>query len=457
MCDSYDLVNELPCPSLPKRRAKTKQKVTKVYRDSESLVNIGLPDWLSKLKIIQSYPIVQEFNLTAADAAGNQAVKVYNVDWARQQKEPHSSLASIEYLTKPALKAGPLSFLWSLRERETSCSNCVIAKTVVQDLVHTNAVNENKITELRNQMESVDLDRTFPKEDTTSVLDWAFRLVQKDNQALRGQVDSLEELLAEARTQQEDKPQTNSVSVETSCEQEHWIIKDPKRLARIKKVVSRQSRTVQLLRKCNEAKSRQIAKLQEENLRLRQLVIESFDTSEKFRQLAEELTVRIRSILAERAKSHTNQWRQFARSLQESTTQTSVPRALDEPDVTNGENNMGATDSRTTSPSDSDSTSSTTSDISQVRPDTREALPGTCEARPETCEARPGNSVTAKKLSLKNKQISKVLRSEKPPRSKFYKGRHEEAQCPICSFKFPRKTDSRMIEEHIEVHKRMKY
>ena len=42
--------------------------------------------------------------------------------------------------------------------------------------------------------------------------------------------------------------------------------------ARIKKVVGRQSRTVQILRQCNDTKQRQISKLQSENIRLRRLV-----------------------------------------------------------------------------------------------------------------------------------------------------------------------------------------
>jgi hypothetical protein len=41
----------------------------------------------------------------------------------------------------------------------------------------------------------------------------------------------------------------------------------------------------------------------------------SFETSDKFRGLAEELNQRIKSVLAERAKDHTNEWRQFVRNV----------------------------------------------------------------------------------------------------------------------------------------------
>ena len=92
---------------------------------------------------------------------------------------------------------------------------------------------------------------------------------------------------------------------------------------------------------------------------------------------------------------------------------------------------------RGTSPDSTSSTSSTSSE------------PGTSIAiDPETNNGSKG----PEKHRLRNKQITKVLRSERQHRSKLHKDINQAEQCPTCGLKFSKKTDRRVIEEHIVFH-----
>ncbi|XP_060551824.1 tax1-binding protein 1 homolog B-like isoform X2 [Ruditapes philippinarum] len=419
--DTFEIINELPCPSIPKRRAKTKQKVIAVYRDPETLVNIGNFDLSQKFRIPNVLPVVQEYNQTSHVPYNRvKELKIFDIRWGQQQTPSTSGSnefpIALKYPVYEKLKAGPQAFLLSLQETGNDCSSCLVAKTLVQDLVDKEFQHEEKLRNMKVMMDAVTMLNIQSKNEQArcvGLLDLALSQVQEDNKTLQKRVDDLEALLFEASSQLQEKLQTESAVPKVSDDDYGtWMVRYPKRIARIKKVVGRQSRTLQMLRQCNETKQRQVNKLQNENIRLRRLVQSSFETSDKFRGLAEELNQRIKSVLAERSKDHTNEWRQFVRNVQETTTQT-----LDE-----------KKENRGTSPKSTSSTS--------------------CASGLETSSG----AQTPVKHRLRNKQITRVLRSEKHQRQKLHKDINQEEQCPTCGLKFSKKTDRRVIEEHIVFH-----
>ncbi|XP_045209906.2 calcium-binding and coiled-coil domain-containing protein 2-like [Mercenaria mercenaria] len=425
--DTFEIINDLPCPSPPKRRAKTKEKVIAVYHDVSTLANKGNFDWLQKFKFIGTHPVVQEYNQSSnLPHNDTKQLKVFDIKWARRQT-PSASCSdklpiAIEYPVFQMLKTGPEAFLLSLQGTGNDCSSCQVAKTLVQDLVERDFLQEERMRYMKLKMNAMlELKSKLEENDRVrcvGLLDLALSQVQDDNKSLRKRVENLEGLLFEARSRLRERSQTGSIVTKVSDDRYGtWIVKDPKRIARIKKIVGRQSRTIHLLHMCNETKQVQISGLQEENKRLRKLVQNAFNTSDKFRELSEELNRRIKSVLAERAKDHTNEWRQFLRNVHETTTQTPTEQKED----------------RGTSP-ENVSPSSTS-----------------CSKAGSSSELR-----TPERHQLRNKQISKVLRTEKQQRSKLHKERYQAEQCPTCGLKFSKKTDRRVIEEHIVFHDKMK-
>ncbi|KAL4228911.1 hypothetical protein ACF0H5_011951 [Mactra antiquata] len=428
--DTYEIVNELPCPSLPKRRATTKQKITRVYRDPNTLMNVNPNDWINKLKLITvSEPIVQEFRLSQSvvnQQMALSAIKLYDVNRGIPTIPGTSTganwyHASIEYTPPKQLKAGPISFLLSLKGSNVQCSSFNIAKTLVEDLLYRETGYDDRIRQLRLQSTTFNDTNSQTEESnytTAGLLEWALTQVQDDNRSLQRRVDQLEELLAEARAERVHRSNTTTSTFVTACEEECgiWIMKDPRRIARLKKAVGRQSRNLQTYRQMNEAKQRVISNLKRENERLRKLVQNAFKTSEKFREVAEEMYQRIKDVLAERAKDHTNEWRQFVRTMQENTTQTS-------------------SDMRTTfKPNNIDVACCSTSTVE----DNKDCF---CQFSHQ---------------KIANKQIVKLQKSEQQTRSKLHKRRSEAEQCPTCGLKFSKKADRHVIEEHIVFHETRK-
>ena len=85
--DSYEIIEETSRPgtgAIPKRKASCKRKITKVYRDSTTLVNL-CPTWPEKLRILDVHPVVQEYmdnRLRPVEkASAQQVVPFYDAHW----------------------------------------------------------------------------------------------------------------------------------------------------------------------------------------------------------------------------------------------------------------------------------------------------------------------------------------------------------------------------------------
>ncbi|XP_052253524.1 uncharacterized protein LOC127859930 [Dreissena polymorpha] len=448
--DSYELVNELTCPVPCKRR---KEKILTVFRDDETLVNIpSFTEWAEKLRFINYQSIVQEYcnnvttpilssshtpptSLTSPSSSlavipyhSRDVMPVYNIRWSTPSETSCSRFTpSIEYPELPSLMAGPSSFLDS--KFDLKCINCQIARTLVRDLVEKDALHTATIERLQAKLQRLTAANRTKRErqhQTVNLIDWALEQVQNDNRKLRGQIDFLQERVYELTAAREtESPALMPASpVEQTTDEEPvhgtWLLREPKRLARWKRVVVRQSRAVQTLRQSNVTYRKQLQQLHAENARLRSLISATFETSHRFRELSEQLNQQFRCVLAERNKGHDNEWLLRARSSQETTTQTqkvsfATSGTLTDPSAT---------------VSDGDAPIPTTSSTSATTEQTSACSTGTTDA-----------SATPKDLPrchhVKNKQISKLLKKER-------------TKVDVC---FSRKTDPRHVKEHTVVNK----
>ncbi|WAR06495.1 CACO2-like protein [Mya arenaria] len=466
--DEYEVLNELQCPA-PCKRPRHKEKVLHVFRDTQTLINSPtFSDWAEKLRFINFTPIVQEYTTTDSTSvkptiielplqstsgktpASTSAVvpyqsrallPVYSTHWspsavvkalqtsgqAQHMLTCSPMIPSIEYPILKQLLGGPLSFLET--PVNSQCVNCQFARQLVSDQMQKEASLEQQVKRLQGKIVRLKIARQTQRVRQTSavtLVDWALSEVLDENRKLREHMDALEERLADSRTTtSEVRHQHADVTTETDDEYESWIVKDPKRIARLKRLVGRQSHVVQMLRQNTEAHRKLVAALTSENIKLRTLVSSALESSDRFRELSNELNRKIRSVLAARAKDHTNQWRQFFRQSQETDTQTDLESSAASSSADSNEDADGGSAPKVASPST----------IAAV--------------------AATGNRATtsaSQKRRPKNKQIMKLMRSEKPANFKLHKERKQAEACPTCGLKFSCKADRRDIEEHIGLH-----
>lgn len=87
---------------------------------------------------------------------------------------------------------------------------------------------------------------------------------------------------------------------------------------------------------------------------------------------------------------------------------------------------------------------------------TADDQPTTSSSSSDSDKRLKPNKETLPKKKLKNKQIHKILKSEKQQAQRLHKERSEAEQCPTCGLKFSKKADRRVIEEHLVFHDRVK-
>ena len=85
--DSYEIIDETAESSstIPKGKASGKRKITKVYRDHTTLVNVA-PVWPpEKLRILAVHPVVKEYIDNRlrhpVDSSNQKIVPVYDMQW----------------------------------------------------------------------------------------------------------------------------------------------------------------------------------------------------------------------------------------------------------------------------------------------------------------------------------------------------------------------------------------
>ena len=122
-------------------------------------------DLTQKFKILTLHPIVQKYNQSSLVPYNHtKQLKVFDIRWGKQQTSstsgPSGNPVAIEYPVYGKLKAGPEAFLLSLQETGNDCSSCLVAKTLVQDLVEKDDLQEEKLRHMRDIINDMMMTKT---------------------------------------------------------------------------------------------------------------------------------------------------------------------------------------------------------------------------------------------------------------------------------------------------------
>jgi hypothetical protein len=118
------------------------------------------PDLSQKFRIPNVLPVVQEYNQTSHVPYNRvKELKIFDIRWGQQQTPSTSGSnefpIALKYPVYEKLKAGPQAFLLSLQETGNDCSSCLVAKTLVQDLVDKEFQHEEKLRNMKVMMDAV--------------------------------------------------------------------------------------------------------------------------------------------------------------------------------------------------------------------------------------------------------------------------------------------------------------
>ncbi|XP_061183084.1 tax1-binding protein 1 homolog B-like isoform X2 [Saccostrea echinata] len=364
--DSFEMLNNDPPPQ---KRRSTKERVMIRTSDPDTLVSLSTDQWQNIFRIVSEKSIVKKVNGDLIVSQSPEVEPIFDISKKPLSITWHPSLP-LTYEHKLAILPSPRSVFSVLSRNSMSCAACAMGKSLIQDLIVQHTKSEKSIRKMSEQIKVLKeedlqlrqrLQKTLAEYEAGRQNMYHLEELFVQNQELEEkirtmefQMESLRAENAEVKDHQVSRDEENSrdqevlkllkegfqgvleingrtlkIKVEDTKDvssHEEWKMYIPKRMERMRKTINKQSITITSLTNTvirqRDRMSNQSQRMLDikKNLKVVTQMKEETDTK------LVEVTQRIRSLLKDRAKCFTNEWRQFARKLTTGPLQEKEPK-----------------------------------------------------------------------------------------------------------------------------------
>ncbi|XP_062576363.1 tax1-binding protein 1 homolog A-like isoform X2 [Saccostrea cucullata] len=368
--DSFEMMNNEPPPQ---KRRPTKERVMVRTADPDTLLTFSNEQWQDIFRIVSEKSVVKKVN---GDLVVSQSSVVEPIlDISKTVCKEQLSITwypnlPLTYEHKLAILPSPRTVFSVLSRNSMSCAACAMGKSVIEDLIVHHTKCEKNVRKMSEQITilkeedlqlRVRLQRTLAEYEAgrqnTYHLEELFVQNQELEEKLRTMEFQMERLRAEnaevkghqmSSAKENDQDQeilkllkegfqgvieingrTLTVKVEETKDvgsDEEWKMYIPRRMERMRKTINKQSITIASLTNTVKSQRDRMYNQSQRMLDIKKNLKVVTQMKEETDAKLVEVTHRIRSLLKDRAKCFTNEWRQFARKLTTGTPQVKEPK-----------------------------------------------------------------------------------------------------------------------------------